>query len=262
MTPRPVAFVTGASRGIGRGIALALAEAGFDIVGGATSYDPNNTQQGLGETRQCVEAFGVDFEPAPGDIADLNVHEQLMTVALKRFGRIDVLVNNAGVAPHERRDILETSPESFDRVMGINARGPFFLTQRVARQMLAQTWTQPPAGSIIFVSSISATVSSPTRAEYCLSKAALSHAATIFADRLAGSAIAVHEVRPGIVATDMTAKVRDEYDARIADGLVPQQRWGRPEDIGKAVAALARGDFGYATGLVIELSGGMNIRRL
>jgi len=174
-----------------------------------------------------------------------------------------VLVNNAGVAPERRLDILETSPESYDRLQTINARGPFFLTQKIARQMIKQVKENPESKPcIIFISSISASVSSPTRAEYCVSKAALSQAARVFADRLSEYGINVYEVRPGIIQTDMTAPVREKYDKLIAGGLIPQKRWGFPEDVGKAVAALAKGYFGYSTGLVVEVSGGMNVPHL
>jgi NAD(P)-dependent dehydrogenase (short-subunit alcohol dehydrogenase family) len=261
MGSRPVAFVTGAGRGIGRGIALALAGSGFDMVANDITYDSQKRAVGLAEVQDRVRQLGVDFEPAPGDIACLDTHESLLHGALERFGRVDVLVNNAGVAPQRRLDVLETTPESFDRVLAVNTRGTFFLTQRFARHMVSQP-RGPVAPAIIFISSLSAAVSSPTRAEYCVSKAAISQAAAVFADRLAAAGINVYEVRPGIIATDMTAPVKAEYDARIAAGLVPQKRWGQPEDVGRAVAALARGDFGYATGLVIELSGGMNIRHL
>jgi NAD(P)-dependent dehydrogenase (short-subunit alcohol dehydrogenase family) len=261
MNSRPVAFVTGAGRGIGRGIALALARNGFDIVGNDLAYDARERNTGLAEVEDRVRELGVDFTPAPGDIARLEEHDGLLQTVLRRFGRIDVLVNNAGVAPLCRCDVLETTPESFDRLLAVNTRGTFFLTQRFARHFLSQ-----PRGSvapaIIFITSVSAEVSSPTRAEYCISKAALSQAATVFADRLVEAGVRVYEVRPGIIATDMTAPVKTQYDARIADGLVPQKRWGQPDDVGRAVAALARGDFGYATGLIIELSGGMNIRHL
>ncbi|MDZ7358810.1 MAG: SDR family oxidoreductase, partial [candidate division KSB1 bacterium] len=167
----------------------------------------------------------------------------------------------AGVAPKQRLDILETTPDSYDRVMSINARGPFFLTQRVARYMI-----QNPNASIsryiIFISSISAYYSSPSRAEYCLSKAAISHAARIFAHRLAEFGIRVFELRPGIIQTDMTAVVKEKYDKLIAEGLVPQHRWGFPEDVGRAVLGLVQGYFDYSTGLIAEVSGGMNICRL
>ena len=261
MGSRPVAFITGAGRGIGRGIALALARDGFDIAGNDIVYDSRERQSGLAELEERVRELGVDFVPAAGDIARLDGQERLLAAVLERFGRVDMLVNNAGIAPEQRVDVLETTPESFDRLLAVNTRGTFFLTQRFARQMLSQPRGRV-APAIIFISSISAAVSSPTRAEYCISKAAISQAAAVFADRLAEAGINVYEVRPGIIATDMTAPVKAQYDARIADGLVPQRRWGQPEDVGRAVAALARGDFGYATGLVIELSGGMNLRHL
>lgn len=263
MNERPVAFITGASRGIGRGIALALARDGFDIVGNATGYDPGRRDTGLAEVKDRVEALGAAFAPAPGDVADLAGHQHLLDAALTRFGRVDVLVNNAGVAPAVRRDLLETTPESYDRVLGINTRGPFFLSQRFARYFHQRIAAEPDSAlAIVFVSSISAHVSSPSRPEYCLSKAAVSHAARIFADRLAADGIRVFEVQPGLIKTDMTAAVTEKYEKLIREGLVPQGRWGTPEDVGRVVAALARGDFGYSTGQVVTVGGGMQIQRL
>jgi 3-oxoacyl-[acyl-carrier protein] reductase len=263
LAARPVAFITGAARGIGRAIALELAHSGFDIAANDLTYSPGKREEGLGEVKARVEKAGAAFLPVPGDVARLDVHERLVSAALKRFKRIDVLVNNAGVAPRERRDILETTAESFDRVMGVNVRGAFFLTQRVAREMVEPAQKDPAAGrAVIFISSVSATFSSPQRAEYCLSKAALSHAASLFAHRLAEHGINVYDVRPGIMKTDMTAPVADRYDKLIAEGLVPQKRWGLPEDVAKAVAALARGDFAYSTGMVVDVSGGLSIQRL
>lgn len=263
MTDRPVAFITGASRGIGRGVAVELAKSGFDIVGCATSHDPDDPESLLNQVKARVEELGAAFHPAAGDIAALDIHEKLLEGALKRFGRVDVLVNNAGVAPEKRMDILETTPESFDRVLAVNLRGTFFLTQRIARWMADFVKKEPEARpSIIFISSVSAYMSSPSRGEYCLSKAALSHAAAIFAHRMAEYGVNVYEVRPGLIQTDMTAPVKSMYDERIRQGLIPQNRWGRPEDVGRAVAALARGDFNYSTGLVVELGGGMHIPRL
>jgi NAD(P)-dependent dehydrogenase (short-subunit alcohol dehydrogenase family) len=269
-----VAFITGAARGIGRAIALELAGSGFDIAGNDLTYSPGKREEGLAEVKARVEEAGAAFLPVPGDIARLEVHEQIVSAALKRFKRIDVLVNNAGVAPRERRDILETAADSFDRVMGVNVRGPFFLTQRIARWMVGQAdqaehggpasegKQAAPRRAVIFISSVSATFSSPQRAEYCLSKAALSHAAAVFAHRLAAQGINVYDVRPGIMKTDMTAPAAEKYDALIAEGLVPQKRWGLPEDVAKAVAALARGDFAFSTGAVIDVSGGLSIQRL
>jgi len=261
VSTKRIAIVTGAGQGIGRGIALELAKTDFQIVGVDVIYQPENRDKGLFEVKERIEELGVQFLPIQADISNLSDHEKIIQQTLQAFGSIDVLINNAGVAPKQRLDILETSPESYDRVMSINTRGPFFLTQRVAKYMLQQQ--NPPASRyIIFISSISAYYSSPSRAEYCLSKAALSHAARIFAHRLAESGIHVFELRPGIIETDMTAAVKEKYDKLIAEGLVPQQRWGFPEDIGKAVVGLVKGYFDYSTGLIAEVSGGMNICRL
>jgi NAD(P)-dependent dehydrogenase (short-subunit alcohol dehydrogenase family) len=225
--------------------------------------DPEDTRSGIFEVKQRVEESGAAFLPVEGDVSVLEDHERMVRTILDRFGRIDLLVNNAGVAPEQRLDVLETSPASFDRVLSINSRGPFFLTQLVARQMLAQV--QSASGlkpKIVFITSVSAYMSSTSRAEYCLSKAALSMTAAIFADRLSECGINVYEVRPGIIKTEMTESVQEKYDRLIEDGLVPQGRWGTPEDVGKAVVALVSGGFEYSTGAVIEVSGGMNIRRL
>jgi NAD(P)-dependent dehydrogenase (short-subunit alcohol dehydrogenase family) len=198
-----------------------------------------------------------------GDVGRLEDHDRVLDAAAGVCGRIDLLVNNAGVAPLARRDILETEPASYDRLLAINARGPFFLTQNAARRMIAQK-PRPggPPPAIVFITSVSAAVSSTSRPEYCVSKAALSMTSTLFADALAAKGIGVYEVRPGIIATDMTAGVRAKYDKLIGAGLVPQGRWGRPEDVGRAVAALARGDLAFSTGAVVEVSGGLDIRRL
>lgn len=263
MSQRLCALVTGAGQGIGRGIALELCREGFDIAGVDIVYEPENDKSGLFEVKARAEEIGAEFLPVRGDIADLHTHAGILERILARFRKIDLLVNNAGVAPLVRLDILETTAESFDRVLGVNTRGPFFFTQKVARQMVAQVKDKAePRPVIIFITSISASVSSPSRAEYCISKAALSQAATLFADRLAEFGINVYEIRPGIIRTAMTAPVQEKYNRLIAEGLVPQKRWGYPEDVGKAVVALARGYFPYSTGLVLEISGGMNIRRL
>ena len=263
MNKKPVALITGAGRGIGRGIALELANSGFDIAGLDIVFEPENKKIGLFEVKEVLGALGAGFHPLQGDVSDLASHEKILGEVIGQFGRIDLLVNNAGVAPLVRLDLLETTPESFDRVFGINARGAFFFVQRAARQMVLQVKKSPdPKPAIVFITSISAAVSSPSRAEYCVSKAALSMTAALFADRLAEFGINVYEIRPGIVETDMTAPVREKYDKLIAEGLVPQKRWGFPEDIGKAVVALAKGYFPFSTGLVLEVSGGMNIRRL
>jgi 3-oxoacyl-[acyl-carrier protein] reductase len=264
MRNRPVALVTGAGRGIGRGIVLELAAAGFDVAGCDIVFEPAETAAGLFEVKNAVEKLpGAAFFPIAGDVADLDAHDRIIESVLDRFGRLDVLVNNAGVAPRIRADLLETTPESYDRIMSINLRGPFFLTQKAVRRMTEdQGLESGRPKAIIFVTSISAEVTSTSRPEYCVSKAGLSMTAKLFADRLAADGINVYEIRPGIIRTDMTAPVREKYDRLIEDGLVPQGRWGLPEDVGRAAAALALGRFGYATGIMIEISGGMNIRRL
>lgn len=260
---KAVAFVTGASRGIGRGIVLELARHGYDIVGGATGADPTNRTKGLYEVKDHVEELGVKFLPVLGDIADRRDHARMIDEALNTFGAIDVLVNNAGVAPLERLDILDTTEESFDRLIRTNLRGPFFFTQDVAIQMIEQIEEgRPVRPCIVFITSISSDTASPNRAEYCISKAGLSMAAQNFAVRLAPCGVNVYEVRPGIIETDMTSGVRAKYDKLIAEGLLLQPRWGAPEDVGKAVAGLAEGYFAYSTGAVIEVGGGFGVKRL
>jgi 3-oxoacyl-[acyl-carrier protein] reductase len=262
MTNRRTALITGAGRGIGRGVALALAREGFDIAGCDIVYEPGNEAAGLFEVKRSVEALGTSFLPIACDVADLSGHEALLRTVLDRFGRLDCLVNNAGIAPQARADILDETPASFDRLLAVNMRGPFFLTQKAAPHLLAAAEKRERAKPcIIFVTSISAEVSSTARSGYCVSKAGLSMAARLFADRLARSGVGVYEIRPGIIRTDMTEPVREKYDRLIEGGLVPQGRWGEPEDIGRAVAALAAGVFGYSTGTIVEVSGGMDIRR-
>jgi NAD(P)-dependent dehydrogenase (short-subunit alcohol dehydrogenase family) len=242
---------------------LALAENGFAVAGVDIAYDPAQSESGLFEVKQRMSELQASFLPLQGDIASLEGHERILETVGREFGRIDVLVNNAGVAPEERLDVLETTPESYDRLMAVNTRGPFFFTQKAAKRMMAAANVDRDDHScIVFISSISAEVSSPSRAEYCISKAGVSQMARVFADRLSGSGINVYEIRPGIIQTDMTAGVKEKYDRLIAEGIVPQGRWGFPEDVGKAVAALVRGDFAYSTGMVLEVSGGMDIRRL
>lgn len=260
------ALVTGASRGIGQGIALALARDGYDIAGVARRRD------NLDDTARLVEAQGRRFLALEGDVSRPEDHARWLDAFAAAWNAPpDVLVNNAGVAPLERVDLLDMPPESFDRLLAINARGPTLLTQRVAKAMLAA----PPRGrdentdgsaagrSIIFITSVSACCPSVNRMEYCVSKAGLSMAASCFAARLADTGIGVYEIRPGIIRTDMTACVSEKYDALISDGaLVPQRRWGLPEDIGRACAALASGAFAYSTGGVFEIGGGMGLRAL
>jgi 3-oxoacyl-[acyl-carrier protein] reductase len=259
MNGKPVAVITGASRGIGRAVALALAGEGFDIAAIARSVD----SEGMEILRPEIEKKGAQFFPVGLDISCTKCHDEVVLNILDRYGRIDFLINNAGVAPLQRKDLLEMSEESYDRVMNINLKGPVFFAQEIAREMI---WLKDQISNynpvIIFITSVSAALSSINRAEYCISKSGLSMASTIFADRLSKEGILVCEIRPGIIQTDMTVKVKDKYDKLIGEGFVPQKRWGLPEDIGKAVASVARGDWDFSTGMVFEISGGLNIHKL
>jgi len=259
----PVALVTGAGQGIGRGIALQLAADGYLVVINDVVADPANTDSGAYEVKATIESNGGRAHVIRADIADAAGRAGMVEEIAERFGRLDLLVNNAGVAPRERKDILEAGEESYDRVMGINLRGPYFLTQLAARRMVE--WKQAgvvPAPRIAFITSISAYVSSPSRGEYCISKAGLSMAVKLYADRLAEFGIPVIEIRPGIIETPMTAAVKEKYDGMIAGGLLPTRRWGRPEDVARVVSAVARGDLDYSTGQAIEVGGGFGLRRL
>ncbi len=257
---RRVALVTGASRGIGRGIAVELARLGFAVV---VNYAGNETA--AHECLGLVREAGGDGVICQGDISVEADRERLLAETLAAYGRIDLLVNNAGVAPTVRADILDASPESFDRLININLKGPYFLTQLVARQMIAQADREggaTPAPQIITISSVSAYAASTNRGDYCISKAGLSMMTALWAARLAPYGIGVYEVRPGIIATAMTGGVREKYDQMIADGVWPIKRWGEPSDVGRAVAAIARGDFPFSTGEVFNVDGGFHLRTL
>lgn len=253
-----VALVTGAGRGIGRGIAVALAERGWAV---AINYRGN--AEAAQETARAVEAAGGRPLLVQADIGVAADRERLLGETLAAFGHLDLLVNNAGMAPRQRVDILEMTEASYDEVMAVNLKGPFFLTQAAARVMIAQARAgaaYPPR--IINIGSISAYTSSTSRAEYCLSKAGIGMMTALFADRLAAEGINVYEIRPGIIETDMTSGVRDKYDRLIADGLTPIRRWGRPEDVAAAVIAIAEGYLPFSTGEVINVDGGFHLRRL
>jgi len=259
MNSKPVAVVTGASRGIGRAVTLSLAQEGYDIAAIARSLD----SEGMETLGPEVEKLGAAFFPIGLDISCTVCHKEVVANILERYGRIDFLVNNAGVAPLHRNDVLELTEESYDRVMNINLKGPVFFAQKIAREMIwLKQMIQDYKPRIVFISSVSAVMSSTNRAEYCISKAGISMASLVFADRLSEDGILVFEVRPGLIQTDMTARVKDKYDRMIAEGVIPQKRWGMPEDIGKAVASLARGDWEFSAGSVFEISGGLNIRSL
>lgn len=255
---KKTAVVTGAARGIGRGISLTLARAGYTVCAIGTRPD---TDEGVRAYLCELTEASPDSFYLSGDISNAADRERLTEEAFRRLGTVDALVNNAGVAPTVRADILEMTEESFDRVLDINLRGTFFLTQSFANRMKLQPQTDKRR-TIIFITSISAVVSSVNRGEYCISKAGLSMTARLFADRLAEYGINVYEVRPGIIATDMTAGVREKYDRLIENGLCPIARIGQPEDVGRTVFALCDGFLGYSTGEVINVDGGMMIQKL
>jgi 3-oxoacyl-[acyl-carrier protein] reductase len=257
-TRRRTALITGGSRGIGFGIADRLAREGYALAINGVRPEPE-----VAASLEPLRALGADVAYVQGDVGSESGRSQLLERTLERFGTPHVLVNNAGVAPKERRDLLEMTPESYERVLGTNLAGPFFLSQQVAKEMLRERERDASfAACIVNVSSISATVVSINRGEYCIAKAGLSMVTQLFATRLGPAGIAVYEVRPGVIKTDMTAGVTAKYDQLIEDGLCVQPRWGTPEDVGRAVAALARGDFQYSTGLVVMVDGGLVIPRL
>ncbi|GBC94840.1 3-oxoacyl-[acyl-carrier-protein] reductase FabG [bacterium HR16] len=258
MSRHPVALITGGTRGIGLGIARCLAQEGY-----ALALNGVRLPEAVDDVLQELRETGATAEYFQADISQQDERARLVQAVRERFGRLNVLVNNAGVAPQVRADILEASEESFERLIRINLQAPYFLTQAVARWMIEQKQADAnfPA-CIVFITSISATVASPNRGDYCISKAGLSMAAQLWAVRLAEFGIPVYEVRPGIIRTDMTAPVQERYDRLIAEGLTLQPRWGTPEDVGKAVAMLVRGDLPYSTGAVILVDGGLTVARL
>jgi len=256
MTSR-TALVTGGTRGIGLGVAQALAAEGWGLVLVGT-----RPQEEVAPVVQALAAASPAVHYLIADLASPHARAQLLD-EIRGRGAIHALVNNAGRAPRVRADILEASEESFAELIHTNLQGPYFLTQGIARDMLDHRRDDPTfAASIVFITSVSAEMVSVNRGDYCISKAGLSMAARLFAARLAGHGIPVFEVRPGVIATDMTERVKELYDRRIADGLIPEGRWGQPGDVGRIVAALVRGDAPYATGTVINVDGGLSIPRL
>ena len=254
-----VALVTGGSRGIGRGIVLALAQHGWSVV---INYRGNREAAEAAKNEvELLQAAGVCLQ---GDVAIQADRVRLVRDTLARFERLDLLVNNAGMGPRQRVDMLQVGEASYDEVMATNLKGPFFLTQLVAREMIRLVQSgQARNPKIINIGSISAYTSSPNRAEYCLSKAGLSMMTALWADRLAEFGIHVYEIRPGIIATDLTSGVKDKYDQLILEkGITPIRRWGQPEDVGKAVAAIAQDLLPFSTGEVINVDGGFHLSRL
>jgi 3-oxoacyl-[acyl-carrier protein] reductase len=265
MSDRPVAIVTGASRGIGKAIAKELASLDYDLV--IIHFDVT-AEGGPDEsfsrrTQKEIEELGVQCEILRADVSTAEDRLKLVNLTRDKFGKVDLLVNNAGVAPLQRVDILQADEKSFDRVMAINLKGPYFLTQMVANWMIEQKETAPERKfRMINISSVSAYTSSPGRGEYCVSKAGVSMMTKLYADRLAQYDIGVFEIRPGIIATDMTSVVKDKYDKLIAQGLTPIKRWGQPEDVAVAVGAIAQGKLDFSTGEVINVDGGFHLKRL
>jgi 3-oxoacyl-[acyl-carrier protein] reductase len=254
----PSALVTGGTRGIGLGVARALARDGWDLM--VCGVRP---EADVAPVLDSLRKIGGQVHYVTADLASARERHRLVDQVHVRLGAVNALVNNAGRAPRIRADLLEAAEESFEDLVRTNLQGPYFLTQAIARDQLARR-AQDPAfhASIVFITSVSAEMASTNRGDYCVSKAGLAMAVKLFAARLAEQGIPVYEVRPGIVATDMTAGVKDTYDRRIADGLVPERRWGQPDDVGRVVAALVRGDLPYATGSVINVDGGLSVPRL
>jgi len=255
---KPVALVTGGSRGIGFGCAIRLAELGFDVA-----INGMRAESALAEPIQALQSAGADVLYCQGDIGSAEARSSMLASIKDHYGKLNILVNNAGVAPKERADILDASEESFDYVVGTNVKGPYFLSQAAAKWMIEQRATDPDGFyAIINIGSISATVVSVNRGEYCVSKAGIAMMSQLFAARLGEYNIPVYEIRPGVTKTDMTSGVTEKYDALIEDGLCVTKRWGLPEDIGKAVGSLATGEFPYSTGQTIMVDGGLTIPRL
>jgi NAD(P)-dependent dehydrogenase (short-subunit alcohol dehydrogenase family) len=255
---RPVALVTGGTRGIGLGIARALAREGWDLVLNGLR-PPADVTPVVNELR----ALGRDVTYSAADVSSTHARATFVDGIRSRYGALNAIVNNAGRGPRVRADLLDATEDSFEELLRTNLQGPYFLTQALAKDIVAKREADATfRASIVFVTSVSAEMASPNRGEYCVSKAGLAMAVQLFAVRLAEHGIPVYEVRPGIINTDMTAGVRDVYDRRIESGLVPERRWGQPEDVGKAVVSLVRGDLPYATGTIIHIDGGLSLSRL
>jgi 3-oxoacyl-[acyl-carrier protein] reductase len=257
----PLALITGASRGIGRGIALELAREGCHDI--AINY-AGNEKAALECKGLCEQALAGKrrVEIVQADVSLPADRERMLDFVHRKFGRLDLLVNNAGVAPNVRADLLEATEESFDRLIGINLKGPYFLTQKAAKLIIDTAPVEGAARAVVNVSSISAYTVSTNRGEYCVAKAGIAMMTKLYAVRLAEYGIGVYEVQPGVIATDMTDGVKEKYDRLFADGLAPISRWGEPSDIGKAVVAVALGLFPYSTGQVFNVDGGFHIHTI
>ena len=254
---KKTAIITGGSRGIGYAIAERLGLDGCNV-----SILASGPKEKYKEKLEALSEKNISWHYVQGSLDDRDAHRRLVDETVGAFGRIDILVNNAGVAPGERKDLLEMSEESFDRVLGINLKGTMFLTQLVAKQMISQEKVFKNKGHIVNVGSCSAEVSSVNRGEYCISKAGVYMLTTLYADRLASEDIIVNEVRPGVIATDMTSVVTEKYDRMIRDGVFPIARWGTPEDVANVVSIFASDNVLYTTGNYIDVDGGFHIKRL
>jgi 3-oxoacyl-[acyl-carrier protein] reductase len=258
-----VALITGGSRGIGRGIALELSKLGWNlVVNFATNERAAQQTAELCTSSASNAGKKVTVEICQADIASHADRVKLIAFTRTKFGRLDLLVNNAGIAPRVREDVLKASEESFDLLINTNVKGPYFLTQLAANWLIEQCQTRAVSPRIVFISSVSAYTASVNRGEYCIAKAALSMVTTLYAARLAEHGINVYEIRPGIIETDMTQPVKEKYDKLIAAGLTPIKRWGTPEDIGRAVAAIAQNLFPFSTGEALNVDGGFHLRVL
>lgn len=260
MVDQKVALVTGGSRGIGRAICLELARSGF-----AVGVNYNENLGAAEQTKQMLEEIGVPVELCQGDVSAKSHRDLMVSLIMERFGRIDMLVNNAGAAPAVRKDILETDEEVFDHILNTNLKAPYFLTQRVANEMIQLTQQGAiDRGAIINISSLRRYAAAKNYGEYCISKAGVSMITTLFAVRLAEHGINVYEISPGIIETDMTSapNVRDAYNAKLADGLAPINRWGKAEEVALAVSAIAKGHFPFSTGSIFDVDGGFHLREL
>ena len=258
MPPPRTALVTGGTRGIGLGVARALAREGWNLA--LCGLRPAHE---VAPTLEELRTLGAAVSYQPADLATADDRRRLVDAVRTSHGAINALVNNAGRAPRVRADLLEAGEESFEELIRTNLQGPYFLTQAIARDQVARRAADPSfTAAIVFITSVSAEMASVNRGEYCVSKAGLSMAARLFAVRLAASGIPVYEVRPGIIETDMTSAVKAVYDRRIADGLIPEPRWGTPDDVGRTVAALLRGDAPYGTGSILNVDGGLSLPRL
>ncbi|EIZ2110722.1 3-ketoacyl-ACP reductase [Salmonella enterica] len=259
MSIKPVTIITGAARGIGRGCAIALANAGFNLL--INDLPDKESREKLSQAKAELEKSGAEVECFCADIADITQHEVLLDIIEKRWGRFDCLVNNAGITVKKRGDLLDITPESFDRNIQVNTRAPFFLAQAFSRRLIKQKEDPRQHRSIIFITSINAVMMAMNRGEYTLAKTASSASVKLFATRLSPLSIGVYEVRPGLIKTDMTIPATQYYDQLIAKGLVPQGRWGEPEDVASTVRAMAEGKLRYTCGLSVLIDGGLSMPR-